>query len=224
MNWMQVEDYLRHDDRAVVPLGSTEQHGYLSLTVDCMLAERVALDAAEPLGVPVFPVVAYGLTPYFRDFPGSISLTGRRPTCASSAISWTAWPTAGSGASCSSTGTAATARPAVRWPNGCMPITPAAAVKSSTTGGTRRIRGPRCRRSTRWRRTARGWRTSPGRDSPVWRCPQQRPMVDLARVRALDPVALRQYLGDGNFGGSTSVRMPRCWRCGRLPSPKPAPS
>jgi creatinine amidohydrolase len=28
-----------------------------------------------------------------------------------------------------------------------------------------------------------------------------RPMVDLARVRALDPVALRQYLGDGNFGG-----------------------
>ena len=26
-------------------------------------------------------------------------------------------------------------------------------------------------------------------------------MVDLARVRALDPVALRAYLGDGNFGG-----------------------
>jgi creatinine amidohydrolase len=26
-------------------------------------------------------------------------------------------------------------------------------------------------------------------------------MVDLARVRALDPVALREYLGDGNFGG-----------------------
>jgi len=23
----------------------------------------------------------------------------------------------------------------------------------------------------------------------------------MARVRALDPVALRQYLGDGNFGG-----------------------
>ena len=29
----------------------------------------------------------------------------------------------------------------------------------------------------------------------------QRPMVDMARVRALDPVALREYLGDGNFGG-----------------------
>jgi creatinine amidohydrolase len=29
-----------------------------------------------------------------------------------------------------------------------------------------------------------------------------RPMVDMARVRALDPVTLRQYLGDGNFGGT----------------------
>ena len=74
MNWMQVEEYLRHDDRAVLPLGSTEQHSYLRLTVDCILPERVAVDAAEPLGVPVFPVVPYGVTPYFREFPGSISL------------------------------------------------------------------------------------------------------------------------------------------------------
>lgn len=74
MNWMQVEEYLKHDDRAVVPLGSTEQHGYLSLSVDSLLAERVALEAAEPLGVPVFPVVAYGLTPYFTAYPGSVTL------------------------------------------------------------------------------------------------------------------------------------------------------
>jgi creatinine amidohydrolase len=26
-------------------------------------------------------------------------------------------------------------------------------------------------------------------------------MVDMVRVRALDPAALRDYLGDGNFGG-----------------------
>ena len=74
MNWMQVEEYLRHDDRAVLPLGSTEQHSHLRLTVDCILPERVAAEAAEPLGVPVFPVVPYGVTPYFREFPGSISL------------------------------------------------------------------------------------------------------------------------------------------------------
>ena len=58
MNWSQVEDYLKHDDRAILPLGSTEQHGFLSLSVDSILAERVSLEAAEPAGVPVFPVVA----------------------------------------------------------------------------------------------------------------------------------------------------------------------
>lgn len=73
-NWMQIEEYLQRDDRAVVPLGSVEQHAYLSLGVDAILAERVALEAAEPLGVPVFPAVAYGIAPYFRAYPGSISL------------------------------------------------------------------------------------------------------------------------------------------------------
>ena len=74
MNWMQVEAYLERDDRAVIPLGSTEQHAQLSLMVDCILSERVAIDAAEPLGVPVFPPVNYGITPYFKGYPGTISM------------------------------------------------------------------------------------------------------------------------------------------------------
>src|SRR5438309_1776807 len=74
MNWMQVEQYLLHDDRAVLPLGSVEQHAYLSLGTDAILAERVAVEAADPLGVPVFPALAYGVTPYFLAFPGSVSL------------------------------------------------------------------------------------------------------------------------------------------------------
>jgi creatinine amidohydrolase len=74
MNWMLVEQYLQRDDRAVLPLGCTEQHAYLSLSTDSILAERLAVEAAEPLGVPVFPVLAYGITPYFRAFPGTITL------------------------------------------------------------------------------------------------------------------------------------------------------
>src|SRR6476660_8295528 len=74
MNWMMVEEYLKRDNRAVLPLGSTEQHAYLSLSVDSILAERLAVEAAEPLGVPVFPILAYGITPYFRAFPGTITL------------------------------------------------------------------------------------------------------------------------------------------------------
>lgn len=71
---MMVEECLKRDDRCVLPLGSTEQHAYLSLSVDSILAERIAVEAAEPLGIPVFPVLAYGITPYFREFPGSITL------------------------------------------------------------------------------------------------------------------------------------------------------
>ena len=75
MNWMQVESYLRGDDRCIVPIGSTEQHAQLSL-----VRRRRSLPSASrsrrraPLGVPVFPVMPFGLTPYFLAFPGTISL------------------------------------------------------------------------------------------------------------------------------------------------------
>jgi creatinine amidohydrolase len=71
---MWMEDYLRRDDRIVLPLGSTEQHAYLSLGTDNILAERVAVEAAEPLGVPVLPVQPYGITPRFAAYPGSPTL------------------------------------------------------------------------------------------------------------------------------------------------------
>jgi creatinine amidohydrolase len=74
-NWMQVEEYLRNDDRLVVPLGSVEQHAYLSLGVDRILSQRVAEEAAEPLGVLVMPSLPYGLTPYFAAYPGSPTLS-----------------------------------------------------------------------------------------------------------------------------------------------------
>jgi creatinine amidohydrolase len=74
MNWQAVEAYLQHDDRVVLPIGSTEQHGYLSLGTDAILAERVAIEAAEPLGIPVLPVLPFGLAPYFTAFPGSLTL------------------------------------------------------------------------------------------------------------------------------------------------------
>ena len=164
MNWMQVEEYLRHDDRAVLPLGSTEQHSHLRLTVDCILPERVAADAAEPLGVPVFPVVPYGVTPYFREFPGSISLrVETHLRVVGDILDGMAHSgfrriliVNGHG------GNNAVQQFALEW----AADHPAAAC-SSTTGGTRRARGPRCRRSIRWRRTARGWRTSRGRACPA---------------------------------------------------------
>lgn len=52
-NRMQIEQYLKDDVLVVLPLGCTEQHD-LSLSVNSILFEHVALDAAKPLGVPVF--------------------------------------------------------------------------------------------------------------------------------------------------------------------------
>jgi creatinine amidohydrolase len=74
MHWQQVEEHAKRDDRAVLPIGSTEQHAWLSLCVDCILADRVATEAAAPLDVPVFPVLNYGLTPNFVAYPGTVTL------------------------------------------------------------------------------------------------------------------------------------------------------
>src|SRR6266571_7519227 len=70
---MQLEAYLGGDDRIVLPVGSTEQHAYLSLETDNILAERASVEAAEPLGVPVLPVLPYGVTG-FTAYPGSPTL------------------------------------------------------------------------------------------------------------------------------------------------------
>ncbi len=74
MNWMQVEQQVARDCRAVLPLGSTEQHAQLSLCVDVILAERVSVEAALPLDVPVYPAISYGFTPSFVDYAGTVTL------------------------------------------------------------------------------------------------------------------------------------------------------
>jgi len=73
LNWMQLEKYLESDDRIILPVGSTEQHAYLSLETDNILAERASAEAAEPLGIPVLPAIAYGVTG-FTAYPGSPTL------------------------------------------------------------------------------------------------------------------------------------------------------
>ncbi len=74
MNWMQVEQFLQDDDRCILPTGSTEQHAYLSLTVDATLAARLAEEVGEAARVPVFPVIPYGLAQQWTAFPGTVTL------------------------------------------------------------------------------------------------------------------------------------------------------
>ena len=73
-NWMQVEEYLKKDDRVILVLGATEQHGYLSLLTDSKIPLALAEAAAEKTGVLAAPPLNFGCSPYFLAFPGTISL------------------------------------------------------------------------------------------------------------------------------------------------------
>ena len=74
MNWMQVEEYLQSDDRCILPTGSTEQHAYLSLSVDTILSARLAKEVGEIAGVPVYPALPYGLAQQWTAYPGTVTL------------------------------------------------------------------------------------------------------------------------------------------------------
>ena len=198
-NWFDVEKYLETNDLAVLPLGSTEQHAHLSLSVDSILSEKVAADAAEPLGVPVFPALAYGLTPYFLGFPGSVSL--RLATYAAVLRDILD--------SLHATGFRRVL--IVNGHGGNSPVLPV------TMEWMEDRPGARCRFHDWWRapRTWEAvqtldpvashaswmenfpWTRLPGRVQPS----QQKPFVDFSKLRDRNAAGVRELIGDGNYGG-----------------------
>jgi creatinine amidohydrolase len=74
LNWMDVEEYLKHEDRILLVLGACEQHGYLSLLSDVKIPLALADAASQKSGVLVAPPVNFGVSPYFATYPGTISL------------------------------------------------------------------------------------------------------------------------------------------------------
>ena len=74
MNWMDIEAYLNQDDRLILVLGATEEHGYLSLLTDVKIPQALADAASQQSGVPIAPALNFGISPSFLAFPGTISL------------------------------------------------------------------------------------------------------------------------------------------------------
>ncbi len=74
LNWMDVENYLKEEDRLMVVLGSCEQHAYLSLLTDTTVPLALADAASQKTGVLVAPALPVGVSPYFATYPGTISL------------------------------------------------------------------------------------------------------------------------------------------------------
>jgi creatinine amidohydrolase len=78
ISWEEVKEYLARDDRAILPLGSTEEHGrHLGLGTDSIEAEAIARGAGEATGVIVAPTLNYGMALTLLAFPGTLAL---RPT------------------------------------------------------------------------------------------------------------------------------------------------
>jgi creatinine amidohydrolase len=76
MAWEEVAAYLATRDGAILPLGSTEQHGPIGLIgTDALCAAAVAERAAEIAGAVVLPPVAYAPAPFNMGFPGTISVS-----------------------------------------------------------------------------------------------------------------------------------------------------
>lgn len=199
MNWMQVEEYLMRDDRAVVPLGSTEQHAYLSLMVDALIPERLAREIAEPLGIPVFPALPFGLSPYFSAFPGTVSLRVHtyalliRDILDSLARGGFRRILLLNGHG----GNAPAGSVALEW----MSENPGIQVKlfnwwiaPRTLGRIREVDSIGSHAS--WMENFPWTRLAGVRLPDV-----QKPPIDTARKSVLDPQAFKEYLGDGNYGG-----------------------
>ena len=166
MNWSAVEAYLGRDDRAVLPLGSTEQHG---------------------------------ITPYFLDYPGSISLrVDTYIRIVRDVLDGMARQGFKRILLCNGHGGNAPAGSvAIEW----MADNPGVQVKfhnwwnaPKTYAKVQEIDSVASHAS--WMENF-AWTRLAGVAQPT----QRKPMVDLAYMRVLDPAGVRKLLGDGNFGG-----------------------
>ncbi len=71
--WPDLGDYFAEESLALVPLGSTEQHGpHLPEATDHLIAEAFAREAAERTGFLCTPTLPIGVSPHHRQFHGTM--------------------------------------------------------------------------------------------------------------------------------------------------------
>src|SRR5438128_3372421 len=76
IGWVDLETYLRRDDRAILPVGSCEQHGrHLSFATDYLIPTEIAMRVSARTGVPVTPTLCFGMSVHHMEFPGTLSLS-----------------------------------------------------------------------------------------------------------------------------------------------------
>ncbi len=75
MTWEEARDTIKNTKMAIIPTGSTEQHGpHLPLGTDLLIAEHFAKKVAEKIDVLVTPVIPVGFAHYHTSFEGTLSV------------------------------------------------------------------------------------------------------------------------------------------------------
>ncbi len=78
LTWQEAEIMMKAARAIIVPLGSTEQHGYhLPLNTDSTIADYLALEVAKRTNCLVTPALTYGQVWSAKDFPGTIAIQER---------------------------------------------------------------------------------------------------------------------------------------------------
>lgn len=71
--WPDLESYFESESLAIVPLGSTEQHGpHLPEATDHLIAEAFARAVADGTGFLCTPTITVGVSPHHRQFHGTM--------------------------------------------------------------------------------------------------------------------------------------------------------
>lgn len=74
--WEEIDAYLAVSQAAILPVGSTEQHGPLGIIgTDTICAQTVARKAGDLNGALVLPAIAYTPAPFNMSFAGTISVS-----------------------------------------------------------------------------------------------------------------------------------------------------
>ena len=74
MSWREVEEAINRGAAAIVPMGSTEEHGPHSPTGDYLITDAIAERVARETGDVMIPTNPFSYSEYFRHYPGTITL------------------------------------------------------------------------------------------------------------------------------------------------------
>ncbi len=76
LTWQEIEKLVKTTDVALLPIGSTEQHGpHLPTGVDGFIPADIAARTSAKSGVPILPPIWYVPCAWHQNFPGAINVS-----------------------------------------------------------------------------------------------------------------------------------------------------